>query len=77
MPCISIVAGGSALETFAVPNATIGSSVMISPGTALQSGIIIAYARVSAAGTVEARFINTTAGAINPPPMDFFITVIK
>jgi hypothetical protein len=72
-----MLAGGSALETFTVPNAMIGSSVMISPGTAPQSGIIIAYARVSAAATVEARFINTTAGAINPPPMDFYITVIK
>ena len=74
---IPMLAGGSALETFAVPNATLGSTAMISPAAALQSGIIIAYARVSAAGTVETRFINTTTGAINPPPMDFYITVIK
>lgn len=74
---IPMLANGSALETFSVPNAAIGSSVMISPGAALFNGIIIAYARVSAAGTVEVRFNNITAAAINPPPMDFYITVVK
>lgn len=50
---------------------------MISPATALTDRLIIAYARVSAASTVEAKFCNESAGAINMAAMNFYITVIQ
>ena len=57
---VNVPANDSVLETFPFPNCTTGSSVTISPASALQSGLVMAYARVSVAGTVEARFTNTT-----------------
>lgn len=73
----TISAGASGLETFAVTNAQLNSTVYVSPASALSDGLIIAYARVSLAGTVEVKFVNTTASAINPAAMNFFITVIR
>jgi hypothetical protein len=73
----NVAANSTVTETFPVANATVGSSVYISPSSAFANGLIMAYARVSAAGTVEAKFTNTTVAAINPSPMDFYITVIR
>jgi hypothetical protein len=50
---------------------------MVSPASALDDGLMIAYARVSAANTVEVKFINTTGSAIDPAAMDYYITVIR
>jgi hypothetical protein len=74
---INVPANSTVTKTFPVANCITGSSVIISPGTALQSGLVIAYARVSVDGTVEAKFTNTTAADIDPPPMNFYITVIR
>ena len=73
----SDAANASLTELFAVTNAQVNSTVYISPASSLSDGLIIAYARVSAAGLVEVKFTNTTAGIINPPAMNFFITVIR
>ncbi|MEO7308191.1 MAG: hypothetical protein ABIR78_00885 [Ferruginibacter sp.] len=73
----SVLGGTTNIETFAVLNAAVGSTVYISPDFALTDGLIIAYARVSAAGTVEVKFTNTTGSAINVGAMDYFITVIQ
>jgi hypothetical protein len=67
----------SSLQTFAIANTTVGSSVMVSPSADLPDGIEIAYARVSAPGTVTVKFKNSTAASIDPPEMDFYITVIE
>lgn len=39
--------------------------------------MVITYARVSAAGTVEAKFCNESTGTINVPSMNYYITVIQ
>ena len=73
----NVVAGSTVTEQIPVTNSNTGSSVFISPASALQNGLIIAYARVFAAGTVEVKFTNTTGADINPPAMNFHITVIR
>ena len=73
----NVAAGSTVTETIPVPNSTTTSSVSISPSSALPNGLIIAYARVSVAGTVEAKFTNTTGADINISPMNFYITVIR
>ncbi len=73
----SIAAGASSTQTFTLTGAVIGSSVLISPDIALTDGLIIAYARVSAANTIEAKFYNASAATINLGAANFFITVIK
>ena len=73
----SIPANDTYIHSFTVTNAATGSTVMISPLGALLNGIVVAYARVSAANTVEVKFTNTTAGALNPAANTFYITVIR
>ena len=73
----SIAAGASNTELFTITGAVIGSSVMISPDIALTDGLIIAYARVSAANTIEVKFFNASTANINMGAANFFITVIK
>jgi hypothetical protein len=73
----SIAANSSRLEYYSVTNANTASRVIVSPNAALPNGIIIAYARVSAAGTIEIMFRNTTGGAIDPAAMNYYITLIQ
>ena len=63
--------------SFAFTGATVGSVVAISPSSALPNGIVIAWARVSAANTIEVRFENNSAAAINPPSIGYNIRVIQ
>ena len=72
----SVPANSSTIETFVVTGAAVGSAVSISPAGALPDGLLIAYARVSAANTVEVKFTNVTGVAINPATMNFHIAVV-
>ncbi len=60
-----------------VTGATVGAAVTVSPSSALPAGIIIAWARVSAANTVEIRFENNSGVLVNPPSQSFIIRVIQ
>ena len=73
----SIAAGASITELFTVTGALIDGSVMISPDIALTDGLVIAYARVSAANTVEVKFLNNSAATINLASTTFHITVVN
>ncbi len=73
----SIAVNTTFLKTFAVANAQLTSTVYISPGNSLSDGLLISYARVSAVGTVEVKFRNVSAAAIDPAAMNFYITVIR
>lgn len=75
LPAIS--PGTSAAVTFAVPNAALTSSVTVSPTGALPDGLIMAYARVSAAGTVEVKFSNVAGTATTALTQNFHITIIE
>jgi hypothetical protein len=55
-----------------VTNATVGSVVSVSP-----AGLVIAWARVSAANTVEIRFENNAGVAINPPLINYEMRLIQ
>lgn len=73
----AVAAGSSLTHTFTVANAKVGGSVTVSPAAALADGLLIAYARVSAPNTVEVKFTNVTASAIDPAAIDYFVTVIQ
>lgn len=75
LPAIS--PGTSAAVTFSVPNAAVSSSVIVSPTGALPDGLLIAYARVSAAGTVEVKFTNAAGTATTALTQNFHITIIE
>ncbi|MEO5647321.1 MAG: hypothetical protein ABIQ56_03100 [Chitinophagaceae bacterium] len=72
-----IAAGGTLPIAFNIPGVLTGATAMTSPDDALNSGLVIASTRVSAANTVEVRFTNTTAAATDQPSMEYYITVIQ
>ena len=73
----SIAANTSLLQTYSITNAATGSTVSISFGGALPDGLVVSYARVSTTNTVEVKFRNTSATAVDAGAMNFYITVIQ
>lgn len=73
----SIGSNSTSVQTFTVANAAVGALVLVSPQTALTDGLVMQYARVSAANTVEVKFYNRSNGSIDEVAMDFYITVIQ
>jgi hypothetical protein len=73
----NISANANIAISVVVPGATVGSVVYVSPSVALPASIVIAWARVSAANTVEISFNNVSAPASNPPAQNFAIRVIQ
>jgi len=75
---ISTISGNSSVViTFTITGAAAGSAISVSPETALPDGLIIAYARVSSAGTVEVKFTNVTANSINPASMNYYFSLVN
>lgn len=72
-----IAAGASQVVTFSVSGAAASSSVMISPSGALPDGLLIAYARVSAAGVVEVKFTNVSSTQTSAITQNFHLTIIE
>lgn len=73
----SLAPGAVDVQTFSVPNATLGSAVSFSPLSALPDGITISYARVSAAGIVEVKVVNAGNVTQNPASTSFYIGIIR
>lgn len=66
IPAVAIGAGATSDITGAVVGANLYGGVTASPRSSLDAGLLIAYAYVSAAGTVTIGVMNPTAGAIVP-----------
>lgn len=63
--------------TISVPGASGGSTVSISPASALNSGTVISYAYVAGTGTVQV-FVNTPfAAGVASQIRSFYVTVIR
>lgn len=73
----SIGANAFATVTFTVTGAATTASAVVSPANGFADGLLIQYARVSAVNTVEIKVANITGSPIDPPAMDFLITVIN
>lgn len=73
---LEISANSSQTIDIPVLNTLQTASVMISPGDAM-ADIMIAYARVSAPGNVQVKFMNMASEINNPGEMMFYITVIQ
>ena len=72
----NIGAVATATTTLTITNAAIGDSVLVTPSTTLEAGLVI-YGYVSSANTITLVANNPTAGAINPASRTYYITVIK
>lgn len=71
----SVSNGASLKQTYVVTGALVGGAVSVSPDVELPDGLLIAYARVSAADTVEIKFVNVTGSAISLPTGNLSIVV--
>ena len=72
----SIGAVATATTTLTVTGAAAGDTVLVTPSTALEAGIVV-YGYVSAADTVTIVANNPTAGAIDPASRTYYVSVIK
>jgi hypothetical protein len=73
----SIAAAGQELITVTVPGLAVGDQVNVSPRSALTAGLIIAWARVSAADTLVVAISNHSAGAVDQASTVFDYSVIR
>ncbi len=62
-------------QTYTVLGVLAGGAVSVSPDVELPDGLLIAYARVSAANEVEIKFVNVTSSAISLPTGNLSIVV--
>ena len=68
---------GFSTKDFAFQDAVVGDAVLFSPSDGLPDGVIVSYARVSAAGTVQVKFYNTIGNTISVGATKFEIAIIK
>lgn len=73
---VTISANGSQTVTFSITGAPANAAAYVSPENALPAGVIIAYARMSAADTVEIRLVNLTASNVTVGAENWSIGVI-
>ena len=74
----SIAANSESDITVTVTGAsTTASCVFVSPAADIESGLVIAWARVSAANTVKIRFRNETGSAIDPAAVNYVVSVLQ
>ncbi len=73
----AVPANGELDVSVALPNVTLNGAVSISPAADIESGLVIAWARVSAAGTIKIRYRNLTAAIINPVTINYYISVVQ
>ena len=72
----NIGAVATSTTTVTVTGAAGGDTVLVTPSTALEAGLVV-YGYVSAADTVTIVANNPTAAAINPASRTYYVSVIK
>ncbi len=65
------------LQTATLTNAAVGGTVSVSPVNALPAGIVVSFARVSAANTIQIGLQSTTSGSVAVGTINFSVTVIQ
>jgi hypothetical protein len=73
----SVAAETVAAQSITVPGVLLGDIVVVVPPSTLNAGLGIAGALVTAADTVSVRFVNATAGAIDPAAADYVFLVTR
>jgi hypothetical protein len=77
VPSFTVTANNCSNQDVSVTNAAVDSAVSASPDNGILSGLFIAYARVSSAGTVRIRICNFTGSSIMQGTSDFHVAVVR
>ncbi len=72
----SISAVSTATTTVSITGAAAGDTVLVTPSTALEAGLVV-YGYVSSTNTVTIVANNPTAGSIDPVSRTYYVSVIK
>lgn len=72
----SVVAQSSADLTISLPGAVVNDPVMLGPPASVAAGVSY-FAFISAADVATVRCVNSTAGAVDPPPAGFTVVALK
>jgi len=73
----SIAANTTVEQSFNVPGVRLGDMVIVTTASAVNAGVFVASARVTAANTVALRVGNVTVGALDPVAQDCLFFVIR
>lgn len=73
----AVAAGADVNVDISLPNVTVNGAVSVSPASDLPNGIIISWARVSSGGVIRVHYRNTTAGAIDPAVINYYVSVVQ
>jgi hypothetical protein len=77
VPTFTVTANNCSNQDVSVTNAAVDSAVSASPDNGILSGLFVAYARVSSAGTVRIRICNFTGSSIMQGTSDFHVAVVR
>jgi hypothetical protein len=77
VPTFTVSANLCSNQDVSITNAAVDSAVSASPDNGILSGLFIAYARVSSAGTVRIRICNFTGSSITQSTSDFHVAVVR
>ncbi len=72
-----VAAATSAEQTFTVPGLRVGDFVFVNVPSTINDGLGVAGARVFATDTLALRFVNATAGALNPASATYSVLVVR
>jgi hypothetical protein len=72
-----IVGWAQSLQIATLTNAAVGGTVSVSPLNPLPAGIVVSFARVSAANTIQIGLQSTTSGSVAVGTINFTVTVIQ
>lgn len=73
----SVAAATSAEQSFTVPGVLLGDIVVAIPASTLNAGLGVSHARATGTDTVAIRFVNATAGALDPAAADYTFLVVR
>lgn len=73
----SVPANSPKIQTFTFTGAVVGNAAVCSPNFELPDGLMIAYARVVAADTIEVKFYNATGAPINVAAGNYELAIVK
>lgn len=74
----AVSAGAASVQTFALPGAAVGDSVILNPPpTGLKTGLLVMQVQVSAANTVNVTFFNSTGGAIDEAAANWSYLIVR
>lgn len=73
----SVSAATTSDQSFTIPGVLLGDIVVVIPASTLNTGLSVSHAIATGTDTVSIRFMNATAGALNPASATYTLLVFR